>query len=353
MSITRSVKPSGLAICCAALLIIAGSRSILAQSPPVDLTQLSLEQLLEIQLIGYVSEEDPELLKVTEFSTQLAYQYVHNHFEDYLDGSDRLSAEEVLAEFPVVPNRIVQQAHILSLSHQTSSNLTFLIEGSYIHQTTDHIRRKGDPFTITTEGFGDLLTAGIYRFLNQPSYQLYALGAVSLPTGSIDEKGDTPRGKNTQVPYTMQIGSGTFDLQPGLLYLAQSDRIRWGAELNTKIRLGRNDRDYSLGDRYTLSTWIKAPLTRRVEPILKLSLTEWEKIDGQDDELNPEVAPVADPNLFGGTRVNLSGGLKIAPRGQSSKWILSLEGGIPVYQSLNGPQPRQEWHASAALFFGL
>ncbi len=35
-----------------------------------------------------------------------------------------------------------------------------------------------------------------------------------FPTGSIDERGATPMGPNMQLPYPMQLGSGTYDLEP-------------------------------------------------------------------------------------------------------------------------------------------
>ena len=45
---------------------------------------------------------------------------------------------------------------------------------------------------------------------------------------SIDEKGDTPRGRGTQVPYTMQLGSGTWDLDAGVAYAGTTGRWHWG-----------------------------------------------------------------------------------------------------------------------------
>ena len=109
--------------------------------------------------------------------------------------------------------------------------------------------------------------------IDHPVHQLYFSGGISFPTGSIDETGDTPRGKNTPVPYTMQIGSGTYDLQPGILYTGHDGDLTWGAEFSTKFRVGRNKKNYSLGDRGAVSAWIKKWLPPGWSPVRNLRLS--------------------------------------------------------------------------------
>ena len=91
-----------------------------------------------------------------------------------------------------------------------------------------------------------------------------------------------------------------------------------------------------------------------LEPSTKLTFVYWEPIDGHDSDLDPTLAPVADPALFGGFRALASAGLDITP---DSKWVrgwtLSTEMGVPFYQNLNGPQPGQEWQLMCALSHAL
>jgi hypothetical protein len=335
------------------LVFMGCSLSIQAQTPPVDLTELSLADLLEIQLIDY-SSHSKTVEGPSGNRTQVGYRFVINRFEDYLDGSEARTSEDILSEYPVVPNLIDQEAHVVSLSHRLSDSITLLVESSYIRQSTDHIRRKGAPFTITTEGFGDVVAMGIFRVKRVSNHQVYLTGGLSLPTGSIDKKGDTPRGKNSQVPYTMQIGSGTYDLQPGLVYLGHKDSLYWGSEVTAKFRLGRNDREYSLGDRCTVSAWFKAKPNPWISPHLKLTFTTWGEIDGEDSELDPSLAAVADPTKVVGTRLSAFAGVEfsLTPKSKSS-WIVGFESGVPLYQSLNGPQPAQEYQVLGAITKGF
>jgi len=39
-----------------------------------------------------------------------------------------------------------------------------------------------------------------------------------------------------RLPYPMQIGSGTFDLYPGLTYTGQRDQAGWGGQVLATIR---------------------------------------------------------------------------------------------------------------------
>ena len=59
---------------------------------------------------------------------------------------------------------------------------------------------------------------------------------------------------------------------------------------------------------------------------------------------------VADPNFYGGKRIELFGGASLDGKllGFSGVSLL-VEGGIPVYQNLDGPQLAKAWQATAAL----
>lgn len=66
---------------------------------------------------------------------------------------------------------------------------------------------------------------------------------VSLPTGSTSETGTilAPNGTRPTVrlPYAMQLGSGTYDLLPGITYNGGQGLAKWGAQLAGVIRPAR------------------------------------------------------------------------------------------------------------------
>ncbi len=176
------------------------------------------------------------------------------------------------------------------------------------------------------------------------------LVTVSFPTGSINEKDDTPAGNDQILPYPMQIGSGTFDLLPGITYLGQSDKGSWGAQGLTTLRLGKNDNGYRLGNQYQLSGWIARNWTDWLSTSLRLTGATWGDIDGADDRLNPMMIPTADPELRSGTQINLGFGVNLyAPKGNLQGSRLAMEFELPIYRSLDGPQLETDWQFTLGL----
>lgn len=84
-----------------------------AQSPPADLTELDIEEILALHII----RQDAS----TRWS--VGYRYIHVKFDRNRNGTRDLSTEEVLFRpgteartrdnFPVVPKTIHQQVHLL------------------------------------------------------------------------------------------------------------------------------------------------------------------------------------------------------------------------------------------------
>ena len=69
-----------------------------------------------------------------------------------------------------------------------------------------------------------------------------------------------------------------------------------------------------------------------------------ENIDGIDPRLNPALVPTVDPDRRGGNRVEIGLGLNfMIPSGPLQGVGLSVEGLVPVYQDLEGPQLERDY----------
>ncbi len=322
----------------------------LAQSTPSEFAQMSLQELFNQSIY------DTEIQQSQASPWTLNYQYKTAIFEGYLDGTKSLSFNDVKGPpsngsgktFPVVPTTITQTAHIYSLGYQFNEQWQGHLSVPYIKQSTDHLSLVPgySTFTINTDGIGDAVMSASYA-LNSESW-LLSLG-LSLPTGSIDEKGDTPRGPgNQQVPYTMQLGSGTYDFPVELSY-QNSSAPNLSLRASATIRTGTNDRDYRLGNNYSLSGRYKVDLSSRLQGYVGLAGQYSDSIHGQDDSLlagDPATlypASITNPDLYGGKKISASLGLlwKI-----TKDYQLNIALGKPIYQNLNGPQPKEKWRSS-------
>ena len=142
----------------------------------------------------------------------------------------------------------------------------------------------------------------------------------------------------------MQLGSGTFDARPGLTYLGQGDPWSWGTHLGATIRIGENSEHYSLGDEWVATAWGARRLTEWFSTSVRLEGRGWGDIDGADPELNAMMVPTADPNRRAGKRLDLLFGVNLfSVDGRLGGNRIALEGGLPVYQNLDGPQLETDW----------
>ncbi len=220
----------------------------------------------------------------------------------------------------------------------------------YIWKEMDHVTRMGAEFTTRSEGFGDVRLIAGYDVYRSTRDSIKLTAGLSFPTGSTNEKDHTPAGPNQPLPYPMQIGSGTWDLLPGITYTGRSSEWSWGGQLGAIIRLGENDRDYTFGNIYQATAWRARKWTNWLSSSLRLEGEIEEDIDGADPRLNPLLVPTADPNLRAGKRLSVGLGLNfMIPTGTLRGLGFSVEGIIPFYQDLDGPQLERDY----TLMFGL
>lgn len=332
------------------LIVLSVSSFSLKANTPSEMADMSLQQLLSLTI------EDAEVL---DNRWQASVLYKRKRLDGYRTGRNNLTNDEVLfrpgqtrtdSNYPILPTVITQEAIITQLSYRIDHDRSVGVSIPVIHQSTDHISIVPNypEFTIDSEGLGDIAVdyrAVIHR--NNTQQHTYTLG-ISLPTGSIDEQGDTPRASgNQQLPYTMQLGSGTWDFVAGLGYQQAINNWLLGTDVMVKIRTGKNSRDYRLGNRLALSTWGRWAVNDNTQPFVKISYQSWGRIKGQDNEITvpgpfPYPANITNPNNYGGKQINTTLGLEFT----FAEHAISLEYSVPVYQSLNGVQTREKSNAA-------
>ena len=171
-----------------------------------------------------------------------------------------------------------------------------------------------------------------------------------------------------RMAYPMQMGSGTFDLLPGLTYLVQKNDWSWGAQANSVIRLGENGEGYSLGNRFQATAWYSRKLSNMLSASARIEGISWGNIDGQDVAMNPMMSPNARAGLRGGERIDILFGLNLnfdetidrlnkafdeTAKKSHETFNLAIEIGFPIHQDLDGPQMENDWQLMAGLQLGF
>ncbi len=276
--------------------------------------------------------------------TMFSYRYMSMDMDGLRDGSSGVSEQSVLEDFMVTPTDMRMEMHMFGAMFAPSDRLTLMMMVPYLEIDMNHLVRNGRRFKTESSGLGDISLTGLVHLFTYEQQRFIFNAGVSLPSGEIDERDDTPAAENAKLPYPMQLGSGTVDLRPGLTYLGQTDRLSWGAQGIGTIRLGRNDNEYSLGDKFESTAWLATPLCENLSASVRSSWSIWGNVDGADPELNPQMVPTADANRRAGRRVELAAGINFyVPEGSAKNFRLGVEGILPVYESLDGPQLETDW----------
>lgn len=280
----------------------------------------------------------------------VGYKFMSMHMDGNRDGTDRMSETEVLSQFMVTPTEMDMEMHMLDLMWAPNDDWTYMVMVPFLRQSMKHLNMAGTRFETESQGIGDLKLAGLYsiwRRDREDRTQRFVLQAgLSVPTGSINVKDRTPMGRLT-LPYAMQLGSGTVDLQPGLTYLAQRHRWAWGAHLSSVLRVDTNEEHYQLGNEVLLDLWVSKKWTNWLSTSLRVQGRGWGNIHGADSRLNPAMVPTADPHLRAGQRVDvLLGANLFALAGSLEGHRVAIEAGFPIYQNLQGPQLETDWRVT-------
>ncbi len=241
---------------------------------------------------------------------------------------------------------------MFNMMYAPTDKTTLMTMIPYVSKTMTHVNRSGVKFKTRSEGPGDLKASVLHSIYETEKHLIYVSGGVSFPTGSISKRDTTPTGRS-RLPYPMQLGSGTFDLLPGVAYLGTDEkRWFWGVRLGGSIRLGENKHDYRLGDEYKGTIWLTRQHSDIVSTHVLLDSMLWDDIHGADSSLSPTMFPTADPHRRGGKRTDIGFGVNLfGTKGIAKDHRLSVELRIPLYQSLHGPQLETDWILTAGWQF--
>ncbi len=277
-----------------------------------------------------------------------SYRYMTMSMDTLRDGSDEISPADVHDQgFMVTPTSMDMNMHMLGVMYAPSDSFTLMAMVPMIdNKMNNQMRMMGmggmamtTAFDVETSGMGDIKVGTLYTLASDTHSDWLINAMVSLPTGSIDEEGVMPMSSpnEVQLPYPMQLGSGTFDLLPGVTYTAMYDSFSWGAQAKAVLRTGENDRGYRLGNQFELQAWYAMPFATHWSWSLRADYKSWENIEGEDEDLNPMMLPTARTDLREGSRLDIGFGLNFILPGDATN-RLAIEFLTPLAEDLTGPQ---------------
>lgn len=289
----------------------------------------------------------------------LGYRYFYSDFSGMQKNGSGISQQKVFDEgFTMIPTDMSMHMHMFELMYSPTDWLTLMVMPMYMemdmtmrgsaghgHHGGGHGHGStsmsgGSVHSHGTSGWSDTNVSAIFKVWEGSHQALLATAGISLPTGAVDEK---VNGRFTH--YMMQLGSGTWDFTPSVTYTGHADRVFWGAQYLTALRLeGENDSGYRLGNVHQVTAWGGVEVTEWLSLTARAVYRSEGEIRGHYNGPHSHSSPPDLQGNYGGDTLDLGVGLSaLIPKGILKGNRFAVEVLMPVYQDLNGIQLERDF----------
>lgn len=319
----------------------------------------------------------------------LGYRYIRDEWAGgMLNGDARANADVLIAKAcgnpacMMTPSHMAMNMHMLELMYAATDRLTLMLmpqwsdmemnmdmlTGPNANMLGHSLARSSD--NQQSGGIGDIGLYGLYKLFDNASQHLVLSVGGTAPTGDVKvmERRNAPSGYfGSEIPldYSMQLGSGTWDLKPSLTYTGDFGDWSWGGQATATKRLqDKNQQGYALGDLFQSSVWGGYRWAEWLATTLRSVYTWQDRIRGhykdisfydhtlatylQEKALSMHLGPTDLAGNYGGQYVDLGLGVNVTiPGGAFAGQSLKLEWLQPLYTRVNGYQPDRDYTLTA------
>jgi hypothetical protein len=271
---------------------------------------------------------------------ELRYRFERLNFRGVWLESDSLPTDVVLDSYAVAPLSLENTTHYFGAAFALTSDLTLMASMSISQRQREQLDGAGGDLYVTEINQpGDLEVSGLYKVFDQDGTRAHIHAGALIPVGAFDITSPEP------LPYDMRPGAGTFAVLPGATATAQNEFGTVGAQLQGAVYLGTNSIGYAPGDRMDGSAWAAYRINDYLSFSARTRYQSWQRMDGQDNALDPTRDPGNDAFYLGGRRVDFLTGINVLlPEGSSlAGHRVALEWIFPVHQRYDGPQLGADW----------
>ena len=285
-----------------------------------------------------------------------SYRLMQMGMEGCIEESSDLSNMEVWQKYMAAPQTMNMQMHMLGFMYASSDNITLMAMANYLDNSMDLQTMKGKEFSSASGGLGDVSVSTLIKIINKNQQSLHANVSMSIPTGSLNQRGSCPMDSDVRLGYPMQLGSGSTDTQIGLTYLGQTGKLSWGAQGKYKHRLTDNSESYRLGNVINSTAWFAFKASTNFSFSLRGNYYNIGSISGKDMEIDmmKMMMPLFNTANSGRQQfdVNLGTNFMIT-EGTFKNLRVGIEVGNPIFQSVNGLQMKNSYFGTVGIQYAF
>ena len=269
----------------------------------------------------------------------VSYRFNDIAFSGLRNGSHSVSTASALSQFPIVPTNGTAQNQLFILEYGVTDDLTIMGVLPIIQRHFNYIDASGNPYVNSITDLSDIQLSALYVLARTENQQLHLNLGMQVPTGIFIEQGSTTSPTSPALTYPVRSSDGTWDFMPGFTYRGQSRDWTWGLQAIGTFRFGINKYDYRLGNEGNFNAWLARKLTESTSVSVRLNGHIMGNIYGADPQLNPALTPSNNPMLQAYQQFNILFGVNyVVPDGLLRGQRIGVEGGLPLYQWLDGPE---------------
>ncbi len=281
-----------------------------------------------------------------------SYRFMHMTMSGLQQGNHSVSTNAVLQDFMMAPLEMDMDMHMLGMMYAPNDRVTLMAMLNYLDNSMTMTNRMDMTSRTASSGLGDSQLSALISLKEWGQHKLHANLGVSIPTGSINPRYDTPMGEDTLLPYAMRLGSGTYDFNIGLTWNYQAETFSMGAQMMNTTRTGENNADYRLGHQNKLTYWLGVPFGSSWSLGANIVAKNIQSIKGADHRLMHHghgmhgmmMSPSQNADFSGGDFVHT--GISLNYLSNHSNWTrghrLAIEYTVPVVQDVTGIQMKQD-----------
>ena len=208
------------------------------------------------------------------------------------------------------PTHMDMDMHTLGLMYAPSDKLTWMLMANHLEKDMG-MAMQMNGMTMSpmhSSGWGDLNASAMWKLSDWGEETLLPPSVWGSPLVQLMKKAQTAL---TQLPYGMQLGSGTWDINPRITYLGQTENYSWGAQISALFRTGDNDQDYQLGSVFNGTVWVARKISDNLSVSARITGQNVGGIDGDKDIMNSLMSTSTDPENYGGESLSASPRLQL------------------------------------------
>jgi hypothetical protein len=279
----------------------------------------------------------------------VSYRYLQNSYDQNYIGSQRISVNSIAAHYPYAPANMIMNSQVALVEYGVTKDVTMMAYLPFQHNEINSQTANGDYKAAFTNP-GDIRIQSLIVINRGENSQSHLNLGLSIPVGMLESAQTMPAANVPNLPYQIRASSGTYDLMFGYTYRGQSADWTWGAQANAVIPTGINALGYELGNQAQLTSWLSRRWTDRWSTSARLDAHFIGNMRGADARLNTALSPANLSTTQGSDYLNGLLGVNFylsRPESRLFEQRLFLEGGLPLYETVNGPQLGITWILNA------